>query len=152
MNLSEYDRKYVRIEDKNGESFSGLADYESREFLECEYGGTEDGIFIEGFLIYRSQIESIEEVEVHGTVELWTENLILRRFRVEDAEPLYQNLGTDPEISKDPGWNPYATPELARETVRGFIDRYEDAHSYSWVIEIEDLVVGTIGAYEDKQG
>ena len=150
MNLSKYDRRYVRIRDKFGESFSGLADYEGRDFLECEYGGKEDGIFLGGVLIYNSQIESIEEIEVHGTAELWTDNLILRRYRMEDAEPLYQHLGTDPEMSKYSGWNPYATQEMARETVRRFIESYEDPHSYSWVIEVEDLVVGTIGAYDQE--
>ena len=150
MNLSEYDQKYVRIKDKFGESFSGLAVYEDREFLECEYGGNEDGIFIEDFLIYNSQIESIEEIEAHGTAELWTDNLILRRYRLEDAEQLYAHFGNDPEIDKYSGWNPYATREMARETVRRLIESYDDAHSYSWVMDVEDIVVGTIGAYDYK--
>jgi hypothetical protein len=63
MDLSEYDQKYVRIRDIYGESFSGFADYAGCEFLECEYGGSEDGIFIEDVLLYNSQIESIEEIE-----------------------------------------------------------------------------------------
>lgn len=151
MDLSEYDRKHVRIKDIFGESFSGLASYGSCDFLECEYGGKEDGIFIEDFLIYHSQIESIEEIEVHGTAELWTENLILRRYRTEDAEPLYARFGTDPEMDRYTGWNPYATQETARETVRRLIDSYEDAHSYSWVMDVDDVVVGTIGAYDYKQ-
>ena len=148
MNLSEYDRKYVRNKDIYGESFSGLAVYGNCEFLECEYGGNEDGIFIEDFLLYNSQIESIEETEVHGTVELRTENLILRRYRKEDADHLYVRLGTDPEMNKYSGWNPYATQEMARETVRRSIDSYDDEHSYSWVMDVDDIVVGTIGAYD----
>ena len=46
------------------------------------------------------------------------------------------------------GWNPYATLEKARETVRQFIDSYHDEHFYSWIMDIEDVVVGTIGAYD----
>lgn len=65
MNLSVYDQKNVRIRDIYGESFCGIADYEGCEFLECEYGGNEDGIFIEDVLLYNSQIESIEEIETH---------------------------------------------------------------------------------------
>ena len=67
MDLSKFDRKYVRIRDKYGETFSGLAYYAGCEFLECEYGGNEDGIFIEDVLLYNSQIESIDETEVHDT-------------------------------------------------------------------------------------
>ena len=150
MKLSEYDGKYVRIKSIYGDTFSGLAEYDNRDFLEGEYGGNEDGIFIEDFLIYNSQIESIEEIEVHGTVEIWTEQLILRRYRPEDAEPLHKYLGTDPAMYQYSGWNPYATPEMALETVRGFIDSYDDEHVYSWVMDVDDVVVGTIGAYDYK--
>lgn len=148
MELSQYDHKYVRITDKFGETFSGFARHEDREFIMCEYGGDEDGIFIEDVLIYNSLIASIEEIVPHGTAELWTEQLVLRRYRPDDAEPLYQRLGTDPEIIQYSGWNPYATLEMAQETVRSFIDSYENEGSYSWVMDWEDVQIGTIGAYD----
>lgn len=148
MNISDFDGKYVRIKDIYGESFSGLAEYGNHDFLECEYGGDEDGIFIEDFLIYNSQIESIEEIEVHGTAELWTERLVLRRYRMEDAEDLYQRFGTDPDMYKYSGWNPYATPDMSRETVCRFIESYDDDRSYSWVMDVDGIIVGTIGAYD----
>ena len=150
MDLQKYDGKYVRIKDKWGETFSGLAEYGNHDFLECEYGGGEDGIFIEDHLIYNSQIISIEEIEVHGTVELWTERMILRRYRPGDADDLYRYLGTEPSMYEYSGWNPYATLEMARETVQGFIDSYDDEHVYSWVMDIDDVIVGTIGAYDYK--
>ena len=150
MDLSIYDGKHVRITDKCGETFTGMAEYANADFLECEYGGEEDGIFIENNLIYHSQIVFIKEIEVHGTVELWTENLIMRRYRMEDADELYRCFGTDHEMVRYSGWNPYATPEMSRETVRRFIESYGDEHSYSWVMDVEDIVVGTIGAYDYK--
>jgi RimJ/RimL family protein N-acetyltransferase len=113
-----------------------LAEYGNHDFLECEYGGGEDGIFIEDHLIYNSQIISIEEIEVHGTVELWTERMILRRYRPGDADDLYRYLGTEPSMYEYSGWNPYATLEMARETVQGFIDSYDDEHVYSWVMDM----------------
>ena len=48
------------------------------------------------------------------------------------------------------GWNPYASLEMAQETVRGFIDSYDDEHTYSWIMDIDDVIVGTIGAYDYK--
>ena len=148
MDLSKFDGKHVLVTDKWGETFTGMAEYGNYDFLECEYGGEEDGIFIENCLIYNSQIVSIEEIEVHGTAELWTERLTLRRYRPEDAEPLYRCLGTDPAMVQYSGWNPYATPEMAQETVRRFIDSYDDEHAYSWIMDIDDVIVGTIGAYD----
>ena len=148
MDLSKFDGKHVRITDKWGETFTGMAEYGNYDFLECEYGGEEDGIFIQDCLIYNSQIVSIEEIVVHGTVELWTERLILRRYRSEDADDLNRYLGTDPAMYKYSAWNPYATLEMAQETVQRFIASYDDEHAYSWVMDIDDVIVGTIGAYD----
>ena len=148
QDLSKFDGKHVRVTDKWGETFTGMAEYGNRDFLECEYGGGEDGIFIEDCLIYNSQIASIDEIEVHGTVELWTERLTLRRYRLEDADDLYHSLGTNPAMDRYSGWNPYATREMAQETVRRFIESYDDEASYSWIMDVDDVVVGTIGAYD----
>ena len=150
MNLSEYDGKYVHIVDTDGNSFSGRAEYGSAAFLECEWGLDEDGIFIEDVVICNSQIESIEEIVPHGTAELWTEHLLLRRYRADDAGQLYECLGKDPEISRYSGWNPYASPEMTRETLHRFIGSYQDERSYSWVMDVngDDVVAGTIGAYD----
>ena len=154
MNLSEYDGKYVCIRDIYGGTFTGFASYGGSEFLECEYGGEEDGLFIEDVLVYNSQIGSIEEIVPHGTAELHTEHLVLRRYRPDDAEQLYEYLGRDPEMHKYSGWNPYATPEMAQMTVQRFIESYEDEHSYSWVMDAngDDVVAGTIGAYDYEDG
>ena len=152
MDLLKYEGKHVRITDIYGETFTGMASYGMREFLMHEYGGDEEGVFIEDVLIYRSQIASIEEIEVHGTVELWTERMVLRRYRPEDAEPLYRRLGKDPAMAQYSGWNPYATLEMAEDTVRRFIDGYKDAHVYSWVMDVDDVVIGTIGAYDHQDG
>ena len=76
--------------------------------------------------------------------------MILRRYRPEDADSLYQYLGTDPSMYAYSGWNPYATLEMAQETVRGFIASYDDEHVYSWIMDIDDVIVGTIGAYDYK--
>jgi hypothetical protein len=51
MDLSRFDGKHVRITDKWGQTFTGMAEYGNYNFLECEYGGDEDGIFIEDYLI-----------------------------------------------------------------------------------------------------
>ena len=114
MELSEYEQKYVRIKTIYGDTITGLARYGDCEFLQCEWGGEEDGVFVEDYLIYRSQIESIEEIVVHGTAELWTERLILRKYGPEDAEELYRSLGAEPALLAYEGRAPYASPETAR--------------------------------------
>ena len=83
-----------------------------------------------------------------GTLPLKTQRLSLRRHVPEDAEILYQNFGTDAAMFRYSGWNPYATPEQARETVQRFIDSYADPRFYGWAIEREGRMIGTIGAYD----
>ncbi|MBR2522543.1 MAG: GNAT family N-acetyltransferase [Coriobacteriales bacterium] len=148
VKLSDFDEKHVRVESIYGDTFSGVADFFDSCFLFDEYGMDEDGIRVDDFIILESQIASIEEIEVHGTAELRTERLILRRFRPDDAPALHQYLGLDPSTYEYSGWNPYATPEMAQAAVERFIASYEDVHSYSWVLDVDDVVVGTIGAYD----
>lgn len=88
--------------------------------------------------------------EKHGCAELRTERMILRRYRPEDAGDLHRYLGSDPAMDEYSGWNPYATLEMAQETVDGFIAGYDGEHAYSWVMDVDGVIAGTIGAYDLK--
>ena len=127
MNLSNDQKKQVRTTDLHG-----------------------NAVTADGQPLFASQTASAGETEVHGTAELRTERLLLRRYRPEDAAVLYRSLGTDPAMSQYSGWNPYATPETAEETVRRMIDGYRGADAYSWVIEADGVLSGTIGAYDAR--
>ena len=76
----------------------------------------------------------------------------LRRYRPEDAALLYHYLGTDEKMYEFSGWNPYATPEMAESSVRGFIDSYENPSFHGWAIELKEnssfIFAGTVGAYD----
>ncbi len=152
VNLLTFNEKQVRVKDKYGNTYEGVADYYDSGYSFHEYGVDEDMVRIEDCLIWESQILSIEEIEVHGTAELRTERLILRRYRTEDADQLYEYFGTDPSTYQYSGWNPYATPEMTRETIARFTESCSDRHFYAWVMDVDDVIVGTIGAYDYKDG
>ena len=61
-----------------------------------------------------------------GTVRIETKRLVLRQHVIEDADYLYTHFGTDENMFRYSGWNPYATPEMARETVQHYIESYVD--------------------------
>ena len=86
------------------------------------------------------------------TSEIRTNRLLLRRYRAEDAGELYEKFGKDPQMYKYSGWNPYADPDMARETVQRFIDSYADTSFYGWAIEYCGRLIGTIGAYDYDSG
>lgn len=83
-----------------------------------------------------------------GTTELTTKRLLLRIYHMDDARILYEEFGRDPQMYEYSGWNPYATQEMARETVQRFIDSYRNTDFYGWAIEYNGKLVGAIGAYD----
>ena len=83
-----------------------------------------------------------------GTVEIRTARLLLRHHVMGDAAQLYERFGRDEAMFEYSGWNPYATPEMAQETVRRFIDSYPDPRTYSWAIDLDGTLVGAVGAYD----
>lgn len=118
MNLSQYDDQYVRVTDKWSNIFEGISLQFPAGFGLHEFDRDEESFNVAGYQIFESDIDSIECVDPHGSAEIATENLFLRKYRPEDSEDLYEAFGKDPEMYRYSGWNPYATLEMAEETVR----------------------------------
>lgn len=83
-----------------------------------------------------------------GTVRIETERLVLRKHVIEDADLLHDMFGADEKMFEYSGWNPYETREMARETIQGFMDKYDDEFFFGWAIESNGDLIGTIGAYD----
>ena len=72
-----------------------------------------------------------------GTIELYTDRLVLRRYKMEDAAALHRFFGIDEKMYEYSGWNPYATEEMADSAVKQFIDSYRDPSFYGWAVELK---------------
>lgn len=81
-----------------------------------------------------------------GTKTIETDRLILRQFRLEDAEYMFKNWASDPEVSKFLTWPPHKDVELTRTLLETWIEKYEDKAYYNWVIELKEIneVIGNI--------
>ncbi|MBR5712385.1 MAG: GNAT family N-acetyltransferase [Lachnospiraceae bacterium] len=81
-----------------------------------------------------------------GTKTIETERLILRRFRVEDAEDMFKNWTSDPEVTKFLSWPTHTSVETTRELVTDWVSRYEEGKTHNWGITLkgEDHVFGNI--------
>ena len=79
-----------------------------------------------------------------------SERLLLRKYVPGDAHFLYEKIGKDESSYRYSGWNPYATPEMAEDTVNEFISSYSDPDFYGWIIEYNGEPAGTIGAYDHE--
>lgn len=81
-----------------------------------------------------------------GTKTLETDRLILRRFRQEDAERMFQNWASDPEVAEFLTWSPHADINVTKALLCDWINRYPNLSYYNWVMELKDgeEIIGNI--------
>lgn len=69
-----------------------------------------------------------------GTQILETERLILRRFIVTDAEAMYRNWASDPEVTKFLTWPCHASLEVSAQCLEDWVKHYARLDYYQWAI------------------
>ena len=70
-----------------------------------------------------------------GTQSLETDRLILRRFTAEDAEAMYRNWASDPEVTRYLTWPCHASPEATRALLEQWTELYADGGYFQWAIQ-----------------
>ena len=86
-----------------------------------------------------------------GTRRLETGRLVLRRFVVEDAEAMFRNWASDPEVTKYLTWPAHASAEVSRAVLRDWTEAYKNQNDYQWAIVLKEdgeSPIGSIGAVE----
>ena len=73
-----------------------------------------------------------------GTQRIETDRLILRRFRVEDAEEMYANWASDPEVTRFLTWPPHASVDVTLSLLADWVSRYEDGGYFNWLMEYKE--------------
>jgi ribosomal-protein-alanine N-acetyltransferase len=87
-------------------------------------------------------------LEHTGTREIWTERLLLRRFREGDEVQMYRNYTSDPEVTKYLTWNPHKSQDVTRNYLSIILPEYESPDTYRWAIELKGEVIGAIDAVD----
>ena len=84
-----------------------------------------------------------------GTITLETQRLILRKFKLEDAEAMYSNWSSDEEVAKYMRWNAHKTIDETISIIRSRIEHYSEPNNYHWVIVLKDelLPIGAISLF-----
>lgn len=85
-------------------------------------------------------------MENKGTKGLETERLILRQFRIEDAEAMYRNWASDDEVTRYLTWPTHSSAELTETLVMDWVKHYSESDYYNWAIELKETkeVIGNI--------
>ena len=81
------------------------------------------------------------------TKTIITNRLILRKFKIEDANEMYHNWATDPLCCKFLHWDVHQNLEETKSIIKNWIDKYDNG-SYNWVVEKKDTheLIGSICA------
>ena len=81
-----------------------------------------------------------------GTRRLETHRLILRPYRLEDADDMFENWASDPEVTKFLTWPPHSSVEVSRNVLEAWIPHYEEGNYFNWAIEWKETgrVIGNI--------
>ncbi len=74
-----------------------------------------------------------------GTQRIETPRLILRRFAIEDAQPMFDNWASDPEVTKFLTWPAHGSVEVSQWVVNDWISHYEEDTFYQWAIVPKEL-------------
>ncbi len=83
-----------------------------------------------------------------GTAEIRTERLVLRQFRENDLDDVYENYGSDPLVNRWISFAPYADRESAARFLQMHIENYQnDPDFYGWAVTLDDTVIGSIGLF-----
>lgn len=84
-----------------------------------------------------------------GTERLETQRLILRRFELRDAEAMYRNWASDPEVTRFLTWPPHTGPDVSRAVLESWVAAYARWDYYQWAVVLKengDEPIGSISA------
>ena len=73
-----------------------------------------------------------------GTQSIETERLVLRRFSIDDAEAMYRNWASDPEVTKYLTWPTHTGVEVSRAVLKDWISAYSQNDYYQWAIVLKE--------------
>lgn len=85
-----------------------------------------------------------------GTQTICTQRLILRRFRVDDAEAMFTNWANDEDVTKYLTWRPHGDLAVTKALLETWVADYEKPDYYQWAIVYEGRPIGSIAVVHLK--
>jgi len=89
-----------------------------------------------------------------GTRRLETGRLILRRFTVGDAENMFHNWASDPEVTRYLTWPCHISSDATAELLEAWVEKYAEGDYFNWAIEFKETgtVIGNISIVKLDEG
>ena len=74
-----------------------------------------------------------------GTQTIETSRLLLRKAVREDAEAMFRNWASDPEVTKYLTWPAHSTIAVSEIVIGSWLQEYEKESYYQWMIVLKEL-------------
>ena len=89
-----------------------------------------------------------------GTKTLTTSRLTLRPFTADDAEDMYANWASDPEVTKFLTWPTHTSVEISAWVCNDWVSHYAEPDYYQWAIVYDGHAIGSIAVvnHDDQVG
>ncbi len=81
-----------------------------------------------------------------GTQRIETERLILRRFTLDDAQAMYENWASDPDVTKFLTWPAHSRINVSKLVLEEWVSLYADKNYYQWAIVLKEYGNDPIGS------
>lgn len=85
-------------------------------------------------------------VKHKGTQKIETKRLLLRPFIINDAESMYNNWASDPEVSKHTSWKFHNDIKTTERLLKEWTDQYINADYYQWAITLKSDLNQPLGS------
>lgn len=85
-------------------------------------------------------------MEHKGTHRIETERLLLRKYKITDAEDMFLNWASSTAVTRFLTWEPYRRTTDVRAYIKNRMESYSNKNVYDWVIEWKEnhQVIGDI--------
>lgn len=92
-------------------------------------------------------------MEHKGTVKLETDRLILRKVTMADAQDMFDNWASNPNVTKFMTWPTHSNIEITKMVLSNWVNSYENFTYYQWgiVIKKTNQLIGTISVVRFKE-
>ena len=71
-------------------------------------------------------------------ISLPSSNLFLRQFRLDDAQAMFDNWASDPEVTKYLTWATHPNVEVTRTIIKQWVEEYKKPDTYRYAITLKD--------------
>ncbi len=74
----------------------------------------------------------------NGTKRIITDNLILRKFKEDDYQEMYDNWASNANVANNAGWPVHKKIESTKKLVKMWVDEYKNENVFNWIITLKD--------------